>query len=89
MSVARLRHIIGSLGLLVALAGTSVPSPVSSAVLATGAPPVVEVAAPHGAAPHGAAPRSDHVTIADGTHRWRTVERLVPVRTGPRGEVRI
>ncbi|WP_341927888.1 CocE/NonD family hydrolase [Nocardioides psychrotolerans] len=84
MSVARLRHIIGSLGLLVALAGTSVPSPVSSAVLATGAPPVVEVAAPH-----GAAPRSDHVTIADGTHRWRTVERLVPVRTGPRGEVRI
>jgi len=51
---------------------------------------VIPALAPVAVAPTApTAPASDHVTIARGTHRWRTSERLVPVRTGPDGDVRI
>src|SRR5690349_9524738 len=32
---------------------------------------------------------SDHVTARPGSHSWRTVDRMVPVRTGPAGDVAI
>ncbi len=37
----------------------------------------------------GARGRSDHVRNAHGTHTWKTVERVVPVSTGPANDVSI
>lgn len=91
----RLRGFLGSLGLVAALVGSAAlpVTPATSAVSATPVAPVVltsPAARMVSSTPLRATqPASDHVAIARGKHRWRTKERLVPVRTGASGEVRI
>jgi ABC-2 type transport system ATP-binding protein len=65
------------------------------AVSVTGLVGLSAGAAPHSAAVAGAVPearmgaRSDHVRASHRHHDWKTVERVVPVRTGPHHQVAI
>ncbi|WP_125035426.1 CocE/NonD family hydrolase [Nocardioides sp. LS1] len=45
--------------------------------------------APADAGPQRAHVRSDHVPAAHGTHHWKTIDRLVPVVTGPDDDIAI
>lgn len=53
--------------------------------LLVGATVLLPLAPPAGAAPAA----SDHVRNAHGTHKWRTIERVVPVKTGPHNDIAI
>jgi predicted acyl esterase len=60
-----------------------------ASLLAPPAPVAADAGAPGQAAAAAARVRSDHVQNAHGKHTWKTLERLVPVTTGPNDDIAI